>query len=89
MDQSHLRGRGSALQQGFIVLGVVLFGAYLLYDRGFLSIIVEGDKSRLSWLIIAIWALLSARWLYLLYWLQKQNDDLSVLRNGRKANAKP
>ncbi|MGC6535678.1 MAG: MotA/TolQ/ExbB proton channel family protein [Parvibaculales bacterium] len=80
MDQSHLRGRGSALQQGFIVLGVVLFGAYLLYDRGFLSIIVEGDKSRLSWLIIAIWALLSARWLYLLYWLQKQNDDLSVLR---------
>lgn len=69
-----LRG-GTSLQQGLIILGIVLFGAYLLYDRGLLGVVLQGDKSRLSWLIIAIWAAMSLRWLYLLRWVQKTGDD--------------
>lgn len=59
-----------ALQQGLIVFGVILFGAYLLYERGLMGLLLEGDRSRLSWLIIAIWAVMSARWFYLLRWVQ-------------------
>ena len=47
-----------ALHQGLIVLGLILFGAYLLYDRGLLSVLLAGDKSRLSWLILLILSLI-------------------------------
>ena len=67
-------GGAKALQQGLILLGLILFGAYLLHDRGLMSILLEGDKSRLSWLIIAIWAIMTARWLHLLRWVQGQGD---------------
>ena len=63
-----------ALQQGLILLGLIIFGAYLLYERGLMGILLEGDKSRLSWLIIAIWFAMSARWLYLLRWVQNQGQ---------------
>ncbi len=74
MDQPSSSRGTTSLQQGLIVLGLVLFGAYLLFDRGLLGLVLEGDKSRLSWLIIAIWAVMTARWLYLLRWVQTQSD---------------
>ena len=57
---------GKPLQQGLIVFGLILFGGYLLFDRGLMGVLLEGDKSRLSWLIVAVWLAMSARWLYLL-----------------------
>ncbi len=70
-----------ALHQGLIVLGLILFGAYLLYDRGLLSVLLAGDKSRLSWLILLIWALMSARWIFLLQWVQTQRDALPLFQS--------
>ncbi len=70
MSQFTGGGNGKALPQGLIVLGLILFGGYLLFDRGLLGVLLEGDKSRLSWLIMAIWAGMSARWLYLLRWIE-------------------
>ena len=66
MSQSTIGGSSKALQQGLIVLGLILFGGYLLFDRGLMGVLLEGDKSRLSWLILAIWVAMSGRWLYLL-----------------------
>ena len=63
-SQGHANGK--ALQQGLIVLGLILFGGYLLFDRGLMGVLLEGDKSRLSWLILAIWVAMSGRWLHLL-----------------------
>ena len=74
MSQNTVRRTGTSLQQGLIILGLVLFAAYLLYDRGLMGVVLQGDKSRLSWLIIVIWACMSARWLYLLRWVQRQDD---------------
>ncbi len=68
--------------QGLIALGLVLFGAYLLYERGLLSVLLEGDKSRLSWLIIAIWVVMSLRWLQLLRWVQHQHETLETFSKG-------
>jgi hypothetical protein len=66
MSDTSARANSKALQQGLIVLGLILFGGYLLFDRGLVSVLLEGDKSRLSWLILAIWLGMSARWLFLL-----------------------
>ena len=81
------QAQGKALQQGLILLGLILFGAYLLYDRGLMGILLEGDKSRLSWLIIAIWFVMSARWLYLLRWVQNlgQGDSADAPSETREA----
>lgn len=77
--------QAKALQQGFILLGLILFGAYLLHERGLMGILLEGDKSRLSWLIIAIWTLMTARWLYLLRWVQSQGDSQERPSEAREA----
>ena len=66
MSDSSAHAGGKALQQGLIVLGLILFGGYLLFDSGLVGVLLEGDKSRLSWLILAIWLGMSARWLFLL-----------------------
>ncbi|MBL6642094.1 MAG: MotA/TolQ/ExbB proton channel family protein [PS1 clade bacterium] len=66
MSDTSARATSKALQQGLIVLGLILFGGYLLFDRGLVGVLLEGDKSRLSWLILAIWLGMSARWLFLL-----------------------
>lgn len=83
--QSPLHAQGKALPQGLILLGLILFGAYLLYERGLMGILLEGDKSRLSWLIIAIWVAMSARWLYLLRWVQGQEDMQETASEAREA----
>ena len=77
--------QAKALQQGLILLGLILFGAYLLHERGLMGILLEGDKSRLSWLIIAIWTLMTARWLYLLRWVQSQGDSQEHPSEAREA----
>ena len=66
MSDTSARANSKALQQGLIVLGLILFGGYLLFDRGLVGVLLEGDKSRLSWLILAIWLGMSAHWLFLL-----------------------
>ena len=66
MSDTSARANSKALQQGLIVLGLLLFGGYLLFERGLVGVLLEGDKSRLSWLILAIWLGMSARWLFLL-----------------------
>ena len=66
MPDTSAQTNSKALQQGLIVLGLILFGGYLLFDRGLVGVLLEGDKSRLSWLILAIWLGMSGRWLFLL-----------------------
>ena len=74
MSDTPANGNSKALQQGLIVLGLILFGGYLLFDRGLLAVLLEGDRSRLSWLILAIWAAMSARWLILL----RRTEDMTT-----------
>lgn len=79
MSQFTGGGNGKALPQGLIVLGLILFGGYLLFDRGLLSVLLEGDKSRLSWLILFIWAGMSARWIYLLRRIETDDNDAAAI----------
>ena len=68
-----------AFLQGLILLGLILFAIFLLHDQGLVSVLLDGDKSYISWAIIGIWALMSLRWLYLLFWVQQQTQNRASL----------
>lgn len=74
MSDISASGTGKALPQGLIVLGLIVFSGYLLFDRGLLGVLLEGDKSRLSWLIMLIWVAMSARWVYLLRLMETEGE---------------
>ena len=57
--------------QGLILLGVIGFGGFLLYDFGLWRVLLAGDKSYLSLVILTLWAGASARWLWLLHRLKR------------------
>lgn len=77
MSETPARGAGKALPQGLIVLGLIVFGGYLLFDRGLLGVLLEGDKSRLSWLILTIWLAMSARWVFLLRLMESDGPPIA------------
>jgi len=68
-----------AFLQGLILLGLIIFAIFLLHDQGLVSVLLDGDKSYISWAIIGIWALMSLRWLYLLFWVQQQTQNRASL----------
>ncbi|MBE8221069.1 MAG: hypothetical protein HAW65_07180, partial [Alphaproteobacteria bacterium] len=58
--------------RGIILSGLIIFGIYLIYDGGLLGLLVRGDSSYISYVIIGIWAVASVRWLYLLRWIERK-----------------
>ena len=60
------------LLRGLILLGVIGFGAYVIHANGLWTLLLVGDKSYLSLAIITLWVVVSARWFYLLRWVERQ-----------------
>ena len=77
MPESHAP-QNSALLQGLILLGLIVFGIYLVHERGLVGVLLSGDRSYLSLVIFAVWAVMSLRWLYLLRYVQQWRDQLAV-----------
>ena len=84
MPESHAP-QNSALLQGLILLGLIVFGIYLVHERGLVSVLLSGDRSYLSLVIFAVWAVMSLRWLYLLRYVQQWRDQLAVSRAAMPA----
>jgi len=58
--------------RALIVLGVVGFATYLAAERGVLTIALQSDRSYISYVILAIYALATAHWLWLAYRLSEE-----------------
>lgn len=71
MQDSSMWSAKSVQLTGFILLGLIFFAAYLLQDQGLIKLLLEGDKSRLSYLILLIWLAMTLRWLWLLNWIEQ------------------
>ena len=72
--------------RGFILLGVIFFGIFLIQDNGFFAILLEGDRSRLSYLILFVWLIATLRWLWLLSWCQNvQISDKAADQDATEA----
>lgn len=59
--------------RGLILLGLIIFGIFLVYDGGLLALLVRGDSSYISYVIMGIWGVGTLRWLYLLRWVERQH----------------
>ena len=53
------------LQRSIVLLTVIIFAFYLLYDLNFLNLILVSDKSKISFLILAIYLVATLHWIYI------------------------
>ncbi|MGB1117615.1 MAG: MotA/TolQ/ExbB proton channel family protein [Parvibaculales bacterium] len=74
MSEYRARAQNASFLQGLILAGLIVFAGYLLNEQGLIGLLLAGDRSGISYLIAAIWLVLTLRWLWLLRWVQRQYD---------------
>ncbi len=52
------------LQRSIILLTVIIFAFYVLYDLNFLNLILVSDKSKISMVILTIYLVATMHWMY-------------------------
>ncbi|MDG2333220.1 MAG: MotA/TolQ/ExbB proton channel family protein [Myxococcota bacterium] len=65
--------------RALIISGLIAFGFYLLADLGLLRIGLVGDKSFISYLILAVYLGASLHWFWLVHGLSKERRRLSAI----------
>jgi len=77
------------LQKSIVLLTVIVFAFYLLFDLGLLNLIFESDKSKISILILFIYTVATLHWLFLAWRLDgEQKGDGKVLDFINVSNSK-
>ena len=66
------------LQRSIILLTVIFFAFYLLYDLNLLNLIFESDRSKISILILAIYLAATFHWIYI-----ARNLDSEIKGDGK------
>ncbi len=66
------------LQRSIILLTVIFFSFYVLYDLNLLNLIFESDRSKISILILGIYAAATFHWIYI-----AKNLDLEIKGEGK------
>ena len=51
--------------RSLLLLVLIMFGVWILDERGLLAVVLEGDKSQISTVIACLWIISSIYWLYL------------------------
>ena len=65
------------LLKSSLVLGVIIFFTYLIFDLGLLSLIIASDQSKISLIILTLYYLATAHWYYLSFSLDKEIEGLN------------
>ncbi|MDH3641462.1 MAG: MotA/TolQ/ExbB proton channel family protein [Gammaproteobacteria bacterium] len=65
--------------RALIILGLVAFGFYIAEDRGLVSLALDSDKSYISYLILGLYGLASAHWLWLAQRLGEERRRFAIL----------
>jgi len=65
------------LLKSSVVLGVIIFFTYLIFDLGALNLIIASDQSKISLIILALYYLATAHWYYLSFSLDKEIEGLN------------
>ena len=72
--------------RALIILGVVVFGFYLTAERGLLSLALDSDRSYISYVILGLYILASAHWLWLSHALTEERKRFVALEVELKAD---
>lgn len=65
------------LLKASLVLTLILFSFYLLYQLDLISLIVQSDRSKISIIILSIYVLASMHWFYIAITLDKEITSVS------------
>ena len=77
------------LQKSIVLLTVIVFAFYLLFDLGLLNLIFESDKSKISILILFIYTAATLHWFFLAWRLDgEQKGDGIVSDFANASNSK-
>ena len=73
------------LLKASLVLTLILFSFYLLYQLDMIALIIESDRSKISLLILAIYFLSTIHWFYIAISLEKnksqEDRDISLVED--------
>lgn len=69
----------SLLLRALILTGVLAFAFYVAADRGLIQLALASDRSYLSYVILGVYALASAHWLYLALGLSNERRLLTEI----------
>lgn len=72
--------------RALIILGVVAFGFYLTAERGLLSLALDSDRSYISYVILGLYILASAHWLWLSHALTEERKRFATLETELNAD---
>ena len=61
----NVKNQSLGVLRSLLLLVLIIFGVWILDDRGLLAVVLEGDKSQISTVIGCLWIISSIYWLYL------------------------
>ena len=61
----NLKNQSLGVLRSLLLLVLIIFGVWILDERGLLAVVLEGDKSQISTVIGCLWIISSIYWLYL------------------------
>ena len=61
----NVKNQSLGFLRSLLLLVLIIFGVWILDERGFLAVVLEGDKSQISTVIGCLWIISSIYWLYL------------------------
>lgn len=69
---------GSLLLRATIVIGVIVAAFFIVWERGLLGLVIRGDSSYLSVVILSLYGLASMHWLQLCMQVSREHDWLNM-----------
>jgi len=75
-NNSAAKNSHSLLLKALMLTGVILFGFFLIEERGLLSLTLTSDRSYISAIILMLYAAFSIHWLYLIYGISSAQKSL-------------
>ena len=70
--------------RSLLLLVLIIFGVWILNERGLLAVVLEGDKSQISTVIACLWIISSIYWLYLSKIISDERNSFENMEFGNK-----
>ena len=69
------KNQSLGILRSLLLLVLIIFGVWILDERGLVAIVMEGDRSQISKVIAGLWIVSSIYWLYLSKTISDERDS--------------
>ena len=70
--------------RSLLLLVLIIFGVWILDERGLVAVVIEGDKSQISKVIAGLWIVSSVYWLYLSKIISEERNSFEKMEFNNK-----